>query len=242
MRPDNLTLSPEPIQRSILSRAVTTKAGPADDSLFEHVAWLYAFCREHVFRDDTERIISALWPDGQPAPGTELVELGCGPGFYSWRLAERFRHISVIGVDRSLNQLAWARKRAAQRGSRNCAFTRVNVLELPFPDGRFEALIASRLFTVLPNQGRAVSEMHRVLKSGGRCFIAEPRYSFWASIPLVAMWLLARATHFRNGYREPHKASVLSADAFHDLFGTQPWKSIHTWQEGRYQYALCEKS
>jgi hypothetical protein len=27
----------------------------ANDSLFEHVAWLYAFCSEHVFRDDTER-------------------------------------------------------------------------------------------------------------------------------------------------------------------------------------------
>jgi hypothetical protein len=27
----------------------------ANDSLFEHVAWLYAVCRGHVFRDDTER-------------------------------------------------------------------------------------------------------------------------------------------------------------------------------------------
>jgi hypothetical protein len=27
----------------------------ANDSLFEHIAWLYAVCREHVFRDDTER-------------------------------------------------------------------------------------------------------------------------------------------------------------------------------------------
>jgi hypothetical protein len=27
----------------------------ANDSLFEHVAWLYAFSSEHVFRDDTER-------------------------------------------------------------------------------------------------------------------------------------------------------------------------------------------
>jgi len=33
--------------------------------------------------------------------------------------------------------------------------------------------------------------MFRVLKPGGRCFIAEPRHVFWASIPLMAMWLLA---------------------------------------------------
>src|SRR6267143_2989981 len=68
------------------------------DSLFEHVAWLYAFCREHLFRDDTHRIIRALWPSGQPTSGTELIEFGCGPGFYSRRLAEPFPQISVTGV------------------------------------------------------------------------------------------------------------------------------------------------
>jgi arsenite methyltransferase len=212
------------------------------DSLFEHVAWLYAFCREHIFRDDTERIISELWPIDEPGPGTTLIELGCGPGFYACRLAERFPNVSVIGADRSVSQLAWARTRAAARGSQNCSFEQVNVLDLPFHSGRFDVLIASRLFTVLPNQARAVSEIFRVLKSGGRCFIAEPRYSFWASMPLVAMWLLARSTHFRNGYREPRKAKVFRANAFAELFATQPWKSIRIWRDGRYQYALCEKS
>jgi len=241
MPPEIVTTRRNPGQGSTTTRPGTPKIHEANDSLFEHVAWLYAFCREHVFRDDTERIISTLWPNGPPALGTELIELGCGPGFYSRRLAQRFPHISVIGADRSANQLAWARTRAAGWGSQNCAFERVNVLELPFCDGRFQVLIASRLFTVLPNQACAVSEIFRVLKSGGRCFIAEPRYSLWASIPLIAMWFLAKSTHFRNGYREPHKARVFSADAFRELFATQPWKSIRAWQDGRYQYALCEK-
>ena len=51
-----------------------------NDSLFEHATWVYAFCREHLFRDDTRRIITALWPEERPAPGTTLIELGCGPG------------------------------------------------------------------------------------------------------------------------------------------------------------------
>ena len=38
-----------------------------DDSLFERFAWLYIFCREKLFRDDTERMIRALWPNGWPA-------------------------------------------------------------------------------------------------------------------------------------------------------------------------------
>src|SRR5205814_43883 len=143
-----------------------------DDSLFEHAGWIYAFCREHLFRDDTKRMITALWPNGGPAPGTRLVELGCGPGFYACELAERFQYILI---------------------------------------------------------------------TGGRCFVAEPRFAFWASIPLFAMWLLARVTHSRNGYREPQHAAVFSTSAFETLFAGQPWKRRTIWKDGRYQYALCEK-
>jgi ubiquinone/menaquinone biosynthesis C-methylase UbiE len=95
---------------------------------------------------------------------------------------------------------------------------------------------------VLPDHERAIAEMFRVLKPGGRCFIAEPRHAFWASIPLMAMWLLASVIHSGNGYREPRKATVLPTEAFAKLFRQFPWKSVRVWQDGRYQYALCEKS
>ena len=211
------------------------------DSLFERVSWLYAFCREHLFRDDTARIVSALWSRGVPPPGTKMIELGCGPGFYSRNLARRFPQSVVLGVDRSESQLRSARQRAAAQKVTNCVFQRVNALELPFRDGSFDVLIASRIFTVLPDHARAVAEMFRVLGPGGRCFIAEPRYAFWASIPLTSMWLLASLIHSGNGYREPKRATVLERDVFAKLFRQQPWKSVRSWQDGRYQYALCEK-
>lgn len=222
------------------ARTSSTTPQPAD-SLFERVAWLYAFCRERLFRDDTDRIVSALWPKEMPESGTRVIELGCGPGFYSRKLAGRFPNIDVTGVDRSERQLSWARQRVEACAIRNCSFERVNVLSLPFADGSFDALIASRMFTILPEQKRAVDEMFRVLKTGGRCFIAEPCYGLWASIPLFSMWLLASVIHSENGYREPKRATVLSEAAFKNLFSAQPWKSIQIWRDGRYQYALCEK-
>jgi arsenite methyltransferase len=219
----------------------TASAPEATDSLFERVAWVYAFCRERLFRDDTNRIISSLWHNQSPSTGTRVIELGCGPGFYSRKLAQRFPQIEVTGVDRSERQLYWARERVNARGLPNCAFERVNVLSLPCADASFDALIASRMFTILPERQRAVAEMFRVLKTGGRCFIAEPRYAFWASIPLFSMWLLARVIHSGNGYREPTRATVLNIRAFEELFNHLPWRSIRVWQDGRYQYALCEK-
>ena len=227
-----------PEQTTVMSRA------PAEstDSLFERVAWLYAFCRERLFRDDTDRIISALWSTQAAVRGTRVIELGCGPGFYSRKLAQRFPQIDVTGVDRSESQLRSARQRAAAENVGNCVFERVNALSLSCADASFDILIASRIFTVLPDHKRAVAEMFRVLKSGGRCFIAEPRHAFWASIPLMAMWFLASVIHSGNGYREPRKATVLTTEAFSELFKQLPWKSVQVWQDGRYQYALCEKS
>ena len=242
MPPDAIASTPAKTERSpSLNGSTLQTRKPDHDSLFEHVAWVYVFCREHLFRDDTERIIRALWPRGQPGPGTQLIELGCGPGFYSCQLADRFRNILVTGADRSESQLRRARERAVALGLSNCCFKRINALELSCADAKFDIVIASRLFTILPEQNRVVAEMYRVLKPRGRCLIAEPRYGFRASVPLFAMWLLAGMTRLKNGYREPYKAKVFSARAFENLFPTQPWKNIRIWQEGRYQYALCEK-
>src|SRR5947199_3628948 len=117
--------------------------GPVEsaDSLFERVAWLYAFCRERLFRDDTERMILALWENQPPASGIRVIELGCGPGFYSRRLAQRFPQISVTGVDRCETQLRSARQRAVAGNVCNCVFERVNALALPSADESFDVLV-----------------------------------------------------------------------------------------------------
>jgi SAM-dependent methyltransferase len=221
--------------------AGSASVGTCEDSLFDHLAWVYIFFRERIFRDDTERIAGALWPDLCPEPGERLMELGCGPGLYSCGLAARFPEVSVLGVDRSPRQLDWARTKAHKQQLANCRSERDNVLRLTHGDESFDGVIAARLFTVLPDQERAIAEMYRVLRPGGRCVIAEPRYAFWASLPLLAMRLIARVTRMKTDCREPGKAVVLSPGEFENLFATQPWRSVETWQDGRYQYARCEK-
>src|ERR1041385_5571399 len=118
-----------------ISRGETTEA--SSDSLFDQFAWLYIFCREKLFRDDTDRMIQELWPNGQPKAGEKLIELGCGPGFYSCQIAERFPQISVLGVDRSASQLSWAREKRDARNLGHCRFQSDNVLELSHPDDSF---------------------------------------------------------------------------------------------------------
>src|SRR5438552_18009810 len=168
-------------------RSVTVIEKP--DNLFERFAWIYIFCREKVFRDDTGRIIRAFWPAGEPPASSIVLELACGPGFYARTLASQFRQISVLGVDSSKELVKYAREKAM--ALHNCTFEWGDVLNLPQPDDSFSQLVASRLFTILPERERAVAEMFRVLNSGGKCFVAEPRFAFSASIPLLTMRALA---------------------------------------------------
>src|SRR5439155_2569804 len=117
--------------------------------------------------NDHHIILSPTCQPRAPAPSTRVIKLGRGPEFYSRKLALRFPQIAVTGVDRSETQLRSARQRAAAQNVNNCAFERVNALALPSGDASFDILIASRIFTVLPDHNRAVAEMFRVLKRGG---------------------------------------------------------------------------
>lgn len=221
-------------------------AGLPDDaeSLFERFPWLYAFCRDHLFRDDTARIAAALWPGSVPPIGCELLEVGCGPGFYTRRLAATFAQLRTTGIDRSEKQLDRARSLASADGLDNCFFHGGDARVLEIPDVHFDAVVASRLFVVLSERRSVLSEMHRVLKPGGRCFVAEPRSALRASVPLRAMWLLATLSGSNGNpvaYREPSRVLVMTPDEFGGLISTQPWASVRRWQDPWYQYAVCEK-
>ena len=218
------------------------------ESLFEHFAWLYVFCREYLFRDDTERMSRCLWKGCGPPAGGRLLDLGCGPGFYARRLAERFKNLRVTGIDRSERQLAHARRRAESRHLENCDFERGDVHGLPLPDASVGAVVCSRLFTVVSGREEALAEIHRVLEPGGRCFIAEPRSVLRAALPLRVMWLLASFTYLLSpgplspsGYREPRRAVVMGGAEFDALLATRPWAATRRWQDLWYQYAVCEK-
>jgi len=232
---------------SIVARpATTTTAGIAAPSsdLFERTAGLYAFFREHLFRDDTERITASLWPDVSPDPGTLLLEIGCGPGVYARRLAGRYPEIRTVGVDRSWRLLDLARSRAAREGIDGCHFELGDALALDWPDESVDAVVASRLFTVVDGTS-ALTEMHRVLKPSGRCFVAEPASSTATLATMVALrvagWLAAPHTTELTIAPATRWPTCLSEGAFSTLAASLPWVSLRVVREHGYHYAIGVK-
>jgi arsenite methyltransferase len=215
---------------------------PGADSLFERCAWFYALCREYLFRDHTPEIIQSLFPQERPKPATRLLELGCGPGFYACRLAEELPNVQATGIDLSHTLIERARSRARSLRLRNCDFRRADAHNLPFEDGSVDAVVVSRLFLIVPEKEKIISEVFRVLKPHGRCFIAEPTSGFRTRFPLAFMWLLSRLTTSPAGkYREPQVAEVLSFAEFETLVRSQSWGELELHHDTWYQYAVCQK-
>ena len=212
------------------------------DSLFERYSWFYALCREHLFHDHSADISSSLWGGSAPPKGAHMVELGCGPGFYACRFAENFPQMRTTGVDLSQNLLSRARSRAAQKKLDNCSFYHADVHSLPASMEPVDSIVISRLFLIVPNREDVLREIFRVLRPGGRCFIAEPVSAARTQLPLSAMWLLAKLTSFgRVPYVEPHRVKTMAAGEFDALMRSQPWSYVRVMRQGRYQFAVCEK-
>jgi arsenite methyltransferase len=222
--------------------AGVVEGGPVA-SLFDQVPGVYAFCREHLFRDDTERIATALWPSGEPPRGAVLLELGCGPGFYARRLAARFAGLRVIGLDRSRAQLERATARLARADAGRCRFDLGDATALPYRDQSVDAVVSSRLLAAVDDPTRVLAEAYRVLRPGGRYFVAEPRSSIRAAVPIGVMRFAAHLEAVRRGRpaADADRVTVLDGAALSSMLRLRPWRTTHQWVDGSYRYALLEK-
>lgn len=210
------------------------------DSVFERFSWFYALCRELLFTDHTDDIAAIMMPILQQSCPV-LMEIGCGPGFYSSRLAERFPQIEVIGLDPSGGLLARARRKAARNRLTNCRFVRARAQQLSeFPETA-DFIIASRLFLILRQRRSALETIYTALKPSGLLFIAEPLSPLRAALPFACMRILQLLPSYRRSPGSFENCRVLDKSQFARFVASQPWRHVRQWSDRRYQYALCEK-
>lgn len=120
--------------------------------------------------DNSTRDLNAEVLRQQPfeLAGKRVLEIGCGTGLNTIRLAHRAR--SVIGVDISEGMLrqASSRLRASTASILQADFTK------PWPfDQAFDVIVANLVLEHVQNLGHIFGEAHRLLRPGGLLYIGE---------------------------------------------------------------------
>lgn len=112
-------------------------------------------------------------------PGGAALDVATGTGAVAFALVRRTPSAEVVGLDFCAPMIEAARAHAAGRGgvargiSTAPTFAVGDALALPYPDGRFDAVTISFGLRNVADIPRALAEMRRVLKPGGRLVCLE---------------------------------------------------------------------
>jgi len=104
--------------------------------------------------------------------GKELLDAGCGTGWFSKGAAERGANVTSMDLGENL----------LEQVAKKCESKRVvgSILEMPFENEQFEYVVSSEVIEHTPDPYKALSESYRVLKPGGTLVLSTPnKFWFW---------------------------------------------------------------
>ncbi len=146
--------------------------------------------------------VEAIWPQERELlarhrlpEDVAILDAGCGTGEATGRLADLFPRSTVLGVDVLEAHLDLARRRHAALGDR-VRFEAGSIFELRLPDHTFDLVACRHVLQSIPRPERALAELVRVTKPGGRLHLIAEDYgmihfagsrlgadAFWAEGP-----------------------------------------------------------
>jgi ubiquinone/menaquinone biosynthesis C-methylase UbiE len=152
------------------------------------------------------------WRLAQPVPGEKVLDIGTGTANYLIELAAM--GLDCTGLDIGLKMLLRGKRKGLQRGL-NLKLVTAASEALPFPDGGFDLVLSVTAFEFFKDPARAVQEMTRVCKPGGRIVVGVlNKWSIWAARRRLLSWF--RDSIFTDCRFYSHRKML-------HLFGSAAW-------------------
>jgi SAM-dependent methyltransferase len=132
-------------------------------------------------------------------PGERVLDMGCGAGRHAFEMYRR--GADVIALDQDADELAvvseWfaaMRKEGGLPVGAEADVKQGDALNLPFPDGEFDRVVAAEVLEHIPDDDAAIAELVRVLRPGGTIAVTVPRW-----LPEKVCWALSDEYHEVEG-------------------------------------------
>lgn len=158
-------------------------------------------------------------------PESKVLEIAPGPGYFSIELAKRGGY-RVTGLDISRTFVEIASRNAAE-AKVNIDFRQGNASAMPFGDDTFDFALCRAAFKNFSEPVKAIQEMHRVLKPGGKAVIldlkrdASPReidqYVDGADVGRLNRWIMKatfRGMLLKRAYTRPQFEEMIGRTRF----------------------------
>lgn len=130
------------------------------------------------------------------ADGERVLDVGCGTGSLTFALPKAADIGAVIGIDYSPVFVEEAQRRNADR---RISIQQGDACALPFPDGSFDRALSLLVLHFVPEAGKAVAEMRRVVRPGG--VVAAAVWDHLGGLPVMRMMLDTAAVLDENADR-----------------------------------------
>lgn len=143
---------------------------------YDSLAPIYTRLRDYGHKRDGRAktlLIDALGPFADDI----VLDVGTGPGIYALDIAKQSANSRVVGIDISETFINIAKTRASEAGIDNIVFSLGNIEQLEFSDRFFTKIVCAGVLSVVHQRERAVLELSRVLRPGGRLTVREPKRS-----------------------------------------------------------------
>jgi len=119
------------------------------------------------------KVYERLIAEAQLQDGHRVLEVGCGTGNLTVRVANAGRRVEVVGLDPDPKALARAQRKAA--GLTGIRFEHGFGEEMPYADGSFDRVLSSMMFHHLDEQAKVAvaGEVLRVLRPGSSLHLVD---------------------------------------------------------------------
>jgi ubiquinone/menaquinone biosynthesis C-methylase UbiE len=118
--------------------------------------------------------------------GERVLDVACGTGLIAFAAADAIGvRGNVVGIDLSGRMVDAAEERARERRASTTRFARMDAEALEFPDASFDVALCALGLMYMPDPAKALREMRRVLRPGGRVALAvwgEHSLCGWAPV------------------------------------------------------------